>query len=242
MPALVGLWCVATLLALAVAAWRGAPPVRVVLVYGGSLSGRCWPCRGVMALWTGAARAAGPADRACRAWARISASMRSPRSFCSSSISAARWRASRRSAMAGTRASPLRVLPFFPAYLAGMNLVVLADDAFIVSDRLGVHVARVLGAGAGATIARPENTRAGYIYLVMASFGTLCAAARLRPAGGRGRRLCLRRDAGGPSRRAIAAGSCCCWCSSARDRKPAWCRCTSGCRSRIRPRRATSPR
>ena len=27
-------------------------------------------------------------------------------------------------------AAPLRVLPFFPAYLAGMNLVVLADDAF----------------------------------------------------------------------------------------------------------------
>src|SRR6266540_999827 len=27
-------------------------------------------------------------------------------------------------------AFPLRVLPFFPAFLAGMNLVVLADDAF----------------------------------------------------------------------------------------------------------------
>ena len=27
-------------------------------------------------------------------------------------------------------ASPHRVLPFFPAFLAGMNLVVLADDAF----------------------------------------------------------------------------------------------------------------
>src|SRR4029079_4540592 len=26
--------------------------------------------------------------------------------------------------------APLRVLPFYPAYLAGMNLVVLADDAF----------------------------------------------------------------------------------------------------------------
>ena len=26
--------------------------------------------------------------------------------------------------------APLRVLPFFPAFLAGMNLVILADDAF----------------------------------------------------------------------------------------------------------------
>ena len=26
--------------------------------------------------------------------------------------------------------APLRVLPFYPAFLAGMNLVVLADDAF----------------------------------------------------------------------------------------------------------------
>ena len=26
--------------------------------------------------------------------------------------------------------SPQRVLPFFPAFLAGMNLVILADDAF----------------------------------------------------------------------------------------------------------------
>ena len=32
--------------------------------------------------------------------------------------------------MAGTRTTPQRVLPFYPAFLAGMNLVVLADDAF----------------------------------------------------------------------------------------------------------------
>ena len=53
--------------------------------------------------------------------------------------------------------APLRVLPFFPAYLAGMNLVVLADDAFTLPGRLGVHVAGVLGAGARATTATPEN-------------------------------------------------------------------------------------
>ena len=39
-------------------------------------------------------------------------------------------RASTRSATASTRRAPQRVLPFYPAFLAGMNLVVLADDAF----------------------------------------------------------------------------------------------------------------
>ncbi len=69
-------------------------------------------------------------------------------------------------------AEPQRVLPFFPAFLAGMNLVLVADDAFsfllawetmslaswalVVSDHRNV-----------------ENRAAGYVYLVMASFGTL---------------------------------------------------------------------
>src|SRR5260221_14425295 len=69
--------------------------------------------------------------------------------------------------------APHRVLPFFPAFLAGMNLVVLADDAFtfllswefmsLTSWALVMSHHRV-----------GENTRAGYIYLIMASFGTLC--------------------------------------------------------------------
>ena len=46
--------------------------------------------------------------------------------------------------------APHRVLPFFPAFLAGMNLVVLADDAFSYPAVLGIHVAGVLGAGDGA--------------------------------------------------------------------------------------------
>jgi hydrogenase-4 component B len=68
--------------------------------------------------------------------------------------------------------APERVLPFFPAFLAGMTLVVLADDAFtfllswefmsLTSWALVVSHHRV-----------PENVRAGYIYLLMASFGTL---------------------------------------------------------------------
>jgi hydrogenase-4 component B len=65
---------------------------------------------------------------------------------------------------------PQRVLPFYPAFLAGMTLVVLADDAYtflfswefmsLTSWALVVSHHRV-----------PENVRAGYVYLVMASFG-----------------------------------------------------------------------
>jgi hydrogenase-4 component B len=68
--------------------------------------------------------------------------------------------------------APHRVLPFYPAFLAGMNLVVLADDAFtflfcwefmsLASWMLVMAHHR-----------QQDNARAGYIYLVMASFGTL---------------------------------------------------------------------
>src|SRR5271166_2958741 len=70
-------------------------------------------------------------------------------------------------------AAPHRVLPFYPAFVAGMNLVVVADDAFtfllswefmsLTSWALVMAHHRV-----------GENARAGYIYLIMASFGTLC--------------------------------------------------------------------
>jgi hydrogenase-4 component B len=68
--------------------------------------------------------------------------------------------------------APERVLPFFPAFLAGMNLVVMADDAFsfllcwefmsLASWALVMAHHRETG-----------NAKAGYVYLVMASFGTL---------------------------------------------------------------------
>ena len=66
----------------------------------------------------------------------------------------------------------LRVLPFFPAYLAGMNLVMLADDAFtfLVAWEFMSLTSWAL---VMANHAAPENARAGYIYLVMASLGTL---------------------------------------------------------------------
>jgi hydrogenase-4 component B len=68
---------------------------------------------------------------------------------------------------------PGRVLPLFPLFLAGMNLVLIADDAFIflvawefmsLSSWLLVL----------ASHREAETQRAAYVYLVMASFGTIC--------------------------------------------------------------------
>ena len=69
--------------------------------------------------------------------------------------------------------APHRVLPFFPVFLAGMNFVVLADDAFTfllswefmsLSSWALVMAHHRVG----------DNVRAAYVYLIMASFGTLC--------------------------------------------------------------------
>ncbi|MDT8321644.1 MAG: hypothetical protein RQ826_14075 [Xanthomonadales bacterium] len=69
--------------------------------------------------------------------------------------------------------APLRVLPFYAAFLAGMNLVVLAADAFT--------------------------------FLLSWEFMSLAS---------------------------WPLGRWCCWAPAPR---PAWCRCTSGCRWRTRP-------
>ena len=68
--------------------------------------------------------------------------------------------------------APSRVLPFYPAFLAAMMFVVMADDAFsflfswefmsLTSWALVMSHHRMR-----------ENVYAGYVYLVMASFGTL---------------------------------------------------------------------
>ena len=68
--------------------------------------------------------------------------------------------------------APLRVLPFYPAFLAGMNLVVLADDAFsflVAWEFMSLSSWALVMAHHEV----PENVRAGYVYLIMASFGTL---------------------------------------------------------------------
>ncbi len=68
--------------------------------------------------------------------------------------------------------APGRVLPFYAAFLAGMNLVVLADDAFtfLVSWEFMSLSSWAL---VMAHHRDPENRHAGYVYIIMASFGTL---------------------------------------------------------------------
>jgi hydrogenase-4 component B len=65
-----------------------------------------------------------------------------------------------------------RVLPFYPAFLAGMHLVLIADDAFsflISWEFMSLSSWALVMAHHRV----PGNTRAAYVYLIMASFGTL---------------------------------------------------------------------
>jgi formate hydrogenlyase subunit 3/multisubunit Na+/H+ antiporter MnhD subunit len=68
--------------------------------------------------------------------------------------------------------APGRVLPFYPAFLAGMNIVLLADDAFsflVAWEFMSLSSWALVVSGHRDG----ENVRAGYIYILMASFGTL---------------------------------------------------------------------
>jgi formate hydrogenlyase subunit 3/multisubunit Na+/H+ antiporter MnhD subunit len=68
--------------------------------------------------------------------------------------------------------APSRVLPFYPAFLAGMTIVVLADDAFtflLSWEFMSLSSWALVMAHHRIS----DNARAGYVYLVMASFGTL---------------------------------------------------------------------
>jgi formate hydrogenlyase subunit 3/multisubunit Na+/H+ antiporter MnhD subunit len=67
---------------------------------------------------------------------------------------------------------PARVLPFFPAFLAAMNLVVLADDAFTFL-LTWEFMSLTSWALVMAHHRQAGNARAGYIYLLMASLGTI---------------------------------------------------------------------
>ncbi len=68
--------------------------------------------------------------------------------------------------------APGRVLPFFPVFLAAMNLVVLADDAFTF-----LFAWEFMSLSSWALVMahhrREGNAAAGYLYLLMAGFGTL---------------------------------------------------------------------
>ena len=67
---------------------------------------------------------------------------------------------------------PGRVLPFYPAFLAGMNLVVIADDAFLF-----LFAWEVMSLASWALVMahhkNPGNTDAAFVYLLMAAFSGL---------------------------------------------------------------------
>ncbi|MDE2476564.1 MAG: hydrogenase 4 subunit B [Alphaproteobacteria bacterium] len=69
-------------------------------------------------------------------------------------------------------AAPGRVLPFYPLFIAAMNLVILSDDAF--SFLLSWEFMSLTSWALVMAHHRSETNRhAGYVYIVMASFGTL---------------------------------------------------------------------
>ncbi len=82
-------------------------------------------------------------------------------------------------------AAPERVLPFYPLFLAGMNLVLLADDAFafLLSWEFMSLTSWALVMSHHAD---RDHAGAGYVYLVMAGFSTfaLLLAFGLLAAGG----------------------------------------------------------
>lgn len=67
--------------------------------------------------------------------------------------------------------APERIVPFYPAFLAGMNLVALAADAFTFLLSWEV-MSLVSWALVMAHHRVRDNVHAGYVYIVMASFGT----------------------------------------------------------------------
>ena len=64
---------------------------------------------------------------------------------------------------------PQRVLPFYPAFLAGLNLVVVADDAFSF-----LFAWELMSLASWALVMahhrEPGNAFAGFVYIIMASF------------------------------------------------------------------------
>ena len=68
--------------------------------------------------------------------------------------------------------APSRVLPFFPAFIAGMNLVVVAGDAYTF-----LFAWELMSLASWALVMSdhrsPDSQRAGIVYLIMATFSAL---------------------------------------------------------------------
>src|SRR5471030_937675 len=175
MLAIIFLWCVAALLALAVmSAAIARQPAATPIVYGISLAASLVALTGALQGLLGAAEPATAALPLGLPWLGAHFRVDALAAFFLIVVNLGNASASLYGLGYGRHESaPHRVLPFFPAFLAAMNLVVLADDAFtfllswefmsLTSWALVMAHHRVA-----------DNARAGYIYLIMASFGTLC--------------------------------------------------------------------
>ena len=103
-------------------------------------------------------------------------------------------------------ASPQRILPVFPAFLAAMSMVVLADDAFVF-----LFSWELMSLASWALVMAHHRTKdtahAGYVYLVMADSARCrcCSASACSP----GRTAATRLPRSGPSvrRRRLARWS-----------------------------------
>jgi formate hydrogenlyase subunit 3/multisubunit Na+/H+ antiporter MnhD subunit len=175
MPALAGLWCVAALFAVGILGLvLGRSRVATTLVYGASLA----ISLGVLALALTFLIAGGPPASATLPlglpWIGAHFRVDALAAFFLIVVNLGGAVASLYALGYGRHeSSPLRVLPYYPVFLGAMNLVVLADDAFVFL--LSWEFMSLVSWGMVVAHHRvPANVRAGYIYLVMASFGTLC--------------------------------------------------------------------
>src|SRR5580704_17447521 len=175
MPALVGLWCVSALFGVGlVAVVVGRTAVAVWLVYGMSL---LFSFIGLINALLALIGAAPPAELTLPLglpWLGVHLRVDALGAFFLAVVNLGGTAASLFALGYGRHeVAPLRVLPFYPVFLAAMNLVVLADDAFMF-----LFSWELMSLASWAIVTAhheiPANVRAGAIYLLMASFGTLC--------------------------------------------------------------------
>jgi hydrogenase-4 component B len=175
MPALAGLWCVAALFAVGILGLAfGRSRVATTLVYGASLAVALVALVLAFAFLIAAREPASMTLSLGLPWIGAHFRVDALAAFFLIVVNLGGAIASLYALGYGQHeSSPLRVLPYYPVFLGAMNLVVLADDAFVFL--LSWEFMSLVSWGMVVAHHRiPANVRAGYIYLVMASFGTLC--------------------------------------------------------------------
>ena len=175
MPVVITLWCVAAFLATSIIGIATArSPAGTPLVYGTCLAASAVAFAAALAhLIAGGADAPAIVLPLGLPWLGAHFRVDALASFFLTVVNLGGGAASLYALGHGRHESaPHRVLPFYPAFLAGMNLVVLADDAFTFL-LCWEFMSLTSWALVMAHHREADNARAGFIYLVMASFGTL---------------------------------------------------------------------